>query len=77
MREDRCGRIYDRDFDATIHGGVGEATVVVPGAVGVRVRAEGLQKDGDAYVNDVHGDPRITVDVEVQGGVGAITLEAV
>jgi hypothetical protein len=32
---------YARDFDASIEGGVGEATVLVPSEVGVRVRAEG------------------------------------
>ena len=32
---------YARSFDSSIEGGVGEATVLVPSEVGVRVRAEG------------------------------------
>src|SRR3712207_9434526 len=32
---------YAQDFDASIEGGVGGATVLVPSEVGVRVRAEG------------------------------------
>jgi hypothetical protein len=32
---------YEQDLAATIEGGVGEATVVLPGEVGVRVNAEG------------------------------------
>src|SRR5215208_3050568 len=32
---------YDRDFDASIEGGVGEATVLLPSEVGVKAKAEG------------------------------------
>jgi len=77
---------YDRDFDATIEGGVGEATVLVPSEVGVRVKAEGglgkIEAEGfrmqdGAYVNDAYGDSDIALDVAVRGGVGAIKLEVV
>jgi hypothetical protein len=77
---------YDRDLSATIEGGVGEATVRLPGAVGVKVNAEGglgainaqgLQREGDAYVNDAYGDSDVTLDVDVRGGVGRINLEVV
>jgi len=77
---------YERDFDATIQGGVGEATVLVPSEVGVRVKAEGglgkveaegFEKRDGAYVNEAYGEPGVTLDVEVQGGVGAINLEVV
>src|SRR5829696_6186250 len=52
---------YAQGFDASIEGGVGEATVLLPSEVGVRARAEGglgkinaegLQREGDSYVND-------------------------
>jgi len=68
---------YDRDLSATIEGGVGEATVRLPSAVGVKVNAEGglgtinaqgLQREGDAYVNDAYGDSDVTLDVDVRGG---------
>jgi hypothetical protein len=77
---------YDRDIAATIEGGVGEATVQLPSEIGVRVNAEGglgqinaegLQREGDAYVNDAYGDSDVTLDVDVRGGVGQINLEVV
>ncbi len=77
---------YGRDLEANIEGGVGEATVMLPSEVGVRVRAEGglgkinaerLQREGDSYVNDAYGDSDVSLDVDVQGGVGQINLEVV
>jgi hypothetical protein len=77
---------YTRDFDASIQGGVGEATVMLPSKVGVRARArgglgninaKGLKKEGDSYVNDSYGDSDVTLEVDVQGGVGQINLEVV
>ena len=77
---------YAEDLDASIQGGVGEATVMLPSEVGVRARAqgglgninaEGLHKQGDAYVNDAYGDSDVTLEVDVQGGVGEINLEVV
>jgi hypothetical protein len=77
---------YGRGFDASIEGGVGEATVLVPSEVGVRVRAEGglgkinaegFRREGQAYVNDAYGDSHVTLDVDVRGGVGQINLEVV
>jgi hypothetical protein len=77
---------FAKDFDASIEGGVGEATVLVPSKVGVRVRAEGglgkinaegFQREGEAYVNDAYGESGVTLNVDVQGGVGSINLEVV
>jgi hypothetical protein len=58
----------------------------LPSEVGVRARAEGglgkinaegLQKQGDSYVNDAYGSSDVTLDVDVQGGVGEINLKLV
>ena len=77
---------YARSLDASIEGGVGEATVLLPSEVGARVsadgglgkiNAEGLRRKGDSYVNDAYGDSEVTVEVDIQGGVGQITLEVV
>ena len=77
---------YAWDFDARIEGGVGEATVLVPSEVGVRVRAEGglgkinaegFRREGEAYVNGAYGDSDVTLEVDVRGGVGSINLEVV
>ena len=77
---------YAKGFDASIQGGVGEATVMLPSGVGVKakaqgglgkINAEGLERAGDAYVNDAYGESDVTLNVAVQGGVGEINLEVV
>src|SRR5215213_11858931 len=77
---------YAQGFDARIQGGVGEATVMLPSEVGVKaiaqgglgkIDAEGLEKVGDSYVNEAYGESDVTLNVDVQGGVGEINLEVV
>ena len=78
---------YAQSFDSSIQGGVGEAKVLLPSEVGVKAKAqgglgkidagEGLKRVGDAYVNDAYGESDVTLNVEVQGGVGEINLEVV
>ena len=50
--------------------------VDVAGGLG-EVQAEGLSRDGDAYVNDAYGKSEATLNVDIEGGVGLIRLEAV
>jgi hypothetical protein len=75
---------WKKDLSAEIHGGVGKATIRLPRDVGVHVVAQGglgtinahdLQRQGDAYVNDMYGKSPVTLQVEVEGGVGEIDLE--
>ncbi len=75
---------WNSDLRARIRGGVGQATIRLPRDVGVRVHAEGgigaihandFRKDGNTYVNDAYGKSKITLDVDVKGGVGEIRLE--
>jgi hypothetical protein len=77
---------YAKGFDASIQGGVGEATVLLPSEVGVKAKAEGglgkinakgLKRVGDSFVNDAYGESDVTLNVNVQGGVGEINLEVV
>ena len=77
---------WGRDLSAVVRGGAGQVTVLLPSRMGARVEAgtrlgrvnaEGLRKDGDAYVNDTYGDSDATLKVEVTGGVGQINLEVV
>src|SRR5215203_441449 len=77
---------YAQDFDASIQGGVGEATVLLPSEVGVKAKAEGglgkinakgLKRVGDSYVNDAYGESDVNLSVDVQGGVGEINLKVV
>src|SRR5215208_358471 len=77
---------YAQDFEASIQGGVGEVTVLLPSEVGVKAKAEGglgkinakgLKRVGDSYVNDAYGESDVNLSVDVQGGVGEINLEVV
>ena len=78
---------YARSFDATIQGGVGEAKVLLPSEIGVKAKAqgglgkidagEGLEKVGDAYVNEAYGESETNLSVDVKGGVGEINLKVV
>ena len=77
---------YAQGFDASIQGGVGEATVMLPSGVGVKAKAKGglgkidakgLERVGDSYVNEAYGESDVTLNVDVQGGVGEINLEVV
>ena len=77
---------YARDFDASIEGGVGQATVLLPSGVGVKAKAEGgiggidakgLKKVDGSYVNDAYGESDTNLSVDVKGGVGEINLKVV
>jgi hypothetical protein len=77
---------WERDLSALVRGGAGEVTVLFPSQVGVRVNAgtrlgrvttDGLQEQGEGFVNDAYGDSEVTLEVRVQGGVGQIILKVV
>jgi N-terminal domain of toast_rack, DUF2154/Domain of unknown function (DUF5668) len=72
------------NLNVVIHGGVGAASIRVPKDVGVRVHAcggigavtsGGLTREGDDYVNAAAGKTPATIDVSVEGGIGAINLQ--
>jgi len=71
------------DYEVTIQGGVGQATVHLPEGVGVYASAHGgigsinvtgLQKDGDHWQNDLYDKAKVNVRIEVNGGIGEIRL---
>lgn len=74
------------DYSVSIRGGVGEATVYLPGnGVGIEAEAKGgigdinttgLQKRDGRYVNDALGHAKTTVRLNIQGGIGSIRLVA-
>ncbi len=77
---------WGRDLNATVRGGAGEVTMLLPSRMGVRVNAgtrlgrvnsEGLQKDGEVYVNDAYGNSDNALEVDITGGVGQINLQLV
>lgn len=72
------------DLDVRIRGGIGEATVLLPGDVGVEAEAggglgelnvTGMTRKGNAYVNEAYGQSGSTITLDIQGGVGGVTLE--
>jgi predicted membrane protein len=71
------------DYDVNIHGGVGEATVRVPSDVAVvanahggigDISATGMRKEDSRYYNDAYGKAKVTIHLNVEGGVGSIKL---
>ena len=75
---------WKNDLDANIEGGVGRMTLMLPSNVGVRVdvdrglgtiNAVGLKKDGDFYVNDAYEISLVTLNIELDVGIGEINLE--
>jgi hypothetical protein len=74
---------WQNDLDATIEGGLGGRTLILPPDVGVRVKVEvgvggvdasGLTKEGEYYTNDAYGQSGVTLNILVQGGVGQTDL---
>jgi hypothetical protein len=75
---------WQQDLSADMIGGIGRATVILPTSAGVRVRvqgglgqvnATGLIRDGNVYTNDAYGASDVTLDIDIEGGVGEINLE--
>jgi hypothetical protein len=75
------------DYTVSIRGGVGEATVYLPGGNGVGIEAEarggiggvqttGLERRDGRYVNDALGHAKTTVRLDIRGGIGSIRLIA-
>jgi hypothetical protein len=74
-----------RDYEVRIRGGIGEATVYLPADAGIYAIAEGgigdikvrgLRQEGRHWVNDLYGNSKTQIRVDVHGGIGAINLLA-
>jgi hypothetical protein len=74
---------HARGFLVKIDGGVGSARLNLPSEVGVRVRVDGglgsvntrgLVKRNGAYVNDAYGTNPVTIDVDINAGIGSLDL---
>ncbi|MBZ5623822.1 MAG: toast rack family protein [Acidobacteriia bacterium] len=72
-----------RNYEVRIRGGVGEATVRLPGDVGVDAEAEGgigsisapgMRRDGRRYLNDAYEHSKVRIHLDIRGGVGSIRL---
>jgi hypothetical protein len=72
--------------DIEVTAGFGHLTLRLPDDVGVRADVEGglaeietsgLQRSGDAYVNDAYGEAEIELNITVTTGFGQVSLEVV
>ncbi len=75
---------WARDLDVTIDVGAANISVRLPRDVGARVKVEsgphtteatGLTKDGDVYTNAAYGVSEVTMQVDMQSGIGQINLD--
>ncbi|HTW65328.1 MAG TPA: toast rack family protein [Bryobacteraceae bacterium] len=73
------------DYDVSVNGGVGRATIYLPSNVGIEAEAEGgiggihvsgLEKRDGRWVNAALGHAKTRVRVDVHGGIGEIRLIA-
>ena len=71
------------DYDVHIRGGIGEATVRLPSGVGViadaeggigEIKTSGLRREGHRWVNESYERSKVTIHLDVRGGIGAIHL---
>ena len=71
------------DYDVKVESGVGQADIRLPQGVGVTLEAHrgigsinvtGLTKHGDHWENDLYNKSKVTVKVEVNGGIGEIKI---
>ena len=75
---------WARDLDVTINTGAADVTVRLPRGVGVRVEVEAgphtidapdLTQDGNVYTNSAYGKSEVTLQINMQAGIGQIDLE--
>jgi hypothetical protein len=71
------------DYDVSVRGGVGAATIYLPENVGIEahveggiggIHAPGLEKREGRYVNSSYGRAKTTVRLDIEGGIGSINL---
>jgi hypothetical protein len=71
------------NLDVRIDGGIGEGTIYLPENIGVRVKVNGgigsvnagtLHKSDHHYTNDAYGKAPVTINIDVEAGIGSINL---
>ena len=77
---------WARNMDVTIDAGAASLNLRLPKSVGVRVKVEsgphtieatGLTKDGAIYTNAAYGVSDVTIQVDLQVGIGTINLQVI
>jgi len=74
---------WPRSGDVQVTAGIGSVTLRLPDNVGVQVETEGglttvevsgLQRSGNAYVNDVFGETETELHIQITTGIGSVRL---
>lgn len=77
---------WNNDLDADFVCGFGELTLKLPENIGVKVKATGIMgnveapgfsKDGSNYTNDAYRKTKVTLYIDIFGGVGNVNLELI
>ena len=84
VRLDLSGaQVPTHDYEVKIEGGVGQAEIRLPKGVGIWAEAHGgigsvsvtgLEKHGDHWENDLYNKSKVTVKLQVNGGIGEIKI---
>jgi hypothetical protein len=73
-----------RSLEVDIEGGVGSADIILPRDIGVRAKIDGgigsvdsrgLIKNGHTYTNEAFGKSAVTLDLELEAGIGSVDLK--
>lgn len=76
---------WTHDINIAIHGGIGDVTLRLPAEIGARVEVKnglgsvnrnGLDRDGNAYVNGSYGKSPYTLFIRIDNGTGSVNLDA-
>jgi len=74
----------EEDLNIDIEGGIGELTLLLPGDTGVcidathgigEIRSSGMKKDGHTYTNEAFNRSEVTMNIDIEVGIGEINLE--
>jgi len=75
---------WNNDLDAEITGGIGEITLILPAAAGVKLEIHGLlggisvpgfRKNGKIHTNELYGKTKYSLYIDITGGIGDITIK--
>ncbi|MDF9795692.1 hypothetical protein OKW21_000955 [Catalinimonas alkaloidigena] len=79
---DLSGQWYN-DLDAEVNGGIGELNLLLPREIGIRIEVNGalgsvnapeLNKDGRVFTNDLYGESKYVISLDVKAGIGSVNI---
>ncbi|WLD92760.1 toast rack family protein [Alkalihalobacillus sp. AL-G] len=74
---------WERSFNVSIDGGVGDTTIFIPEDVGVRITADlgvgglniqGLTIQGNSYLNNAYNESDVKLEIDLDMGVGSVNI---